>query len=108
MATAKIILLCLFSLTIGNKEFVDNYQGISIIGVAHNAKYGAAVVDADNFVYYIDKMKSWDRATIGRSVRVTGQVKVKKLKKTNVISTTIPLGYIKVIRSPVIELISDR
>lgn len=71
----------------------------TITGTAKDAKAGAVVVTTDNAVYYLDKLEAWSSDVVGKQVRVTGKVVVKKpvKHKGNEISAeiTTPINVIK-------------
>ena len=73
--------------------------GQTITGTAKDAKAGAVVVTTDNAVYYLDKLEAWSSDVVGKQVRVTGKVVVKKpgKHKENEISAeiTTPINVIK-------------
>jgi RNase P/RNase MRP subunit p29 len=55
--------------------------GQIITGTAKDAKAGAVVVTTDNAVYYLDRLEAWSSDVVGKQVRVTGKVVVKKPEK---------------------------
>jgi hypothetical protein len=84
-------------------------QDTTIVGKAVNAKYGALVVTTTEDGYYIDKLESWSPEMKEKTVRVTGKLIIKKIKKTKAktISGRITGQEIKIIRRPKIQLVSS-
>jgi hypothetical protein len=105
MLKIKLILLNLFVLLIFNAKTMYG-QDTTITGKANNAKNGAVVVTANDEVYYIDKLSSWNPEYIDKPVRITGKVEIKKIKKPKVISGGITAPSIKVIHKPKIEYLT--
>jgi len=52
---------------------------ITVIGTARNAAMGAVVVRDDGRVWYVDKLSEWDDKLLGKKVKVSGVVQVRKL-----------------------------
>jgi hypothetical protein len=105
MLNIKLTSLTLFVMLIFNVKTM-HAQDSTITGKTGNAKYGAVVVTTDDNVYYIDKLKAWEPAHINKDVRITGEIKVKKIKQPKVISGGITAPSIKVIHKPKIEYLT--
>jgi hypothetical protein len=105
MSKLKLILLNLFFMLIFGAKAM-NSQDTTIVGKAHNAKYGAVIVTSNNDVYYLDSLKSWSSEFIGKSVKVTGKISIKHLKRQKVISGGITSSQIIIIKKHKVELIS--
>lgn len=83
-------------------------QDTVIVGKAHHAKYGAAVVSSHDQVYYIDKLASWSSDMYEKNVKVAGRIVVRRVKKrTNTISGSINGPDIKIIMNPKIQILPD-
>lgn len=64
-----IIILCVLSITACSSK-----QMLTISGIAENAKLGA-IVEAEDGIYYIDKLDSWDKSIYGKRVTVSGKLR---------------------------------
>lgn len=106
MSKFKIGLLSLFVMLVCNFKVIYS-QDTTIVGKASNAKYGAVVITASNDVYYLDTLKSWSSQFINKSVKVSGRIITKKIKKQKIISGTITSPNFKVIKKPKIEVLSN-
>jgi len=106
MLNIKLTSLTLFVILLFNVKTMYA-QDSTITGRAGNAKYGAVVVTADDKLYYIDKLTAWEPAHVNKPVKVTGKIKIKKLKQPKVPSGGIMASSIKVIHKPKIEYLAD-
>lgn len=53
----------------------------TIIGKAENAKAGAIVTSTkDQKMYYLDLVDSWHESIVGKTVKVTGTLKIEEIK----------------------------
>lgn len=102
MLNIKLTSLTLFVILLFNVKTMYA-QDSTITGRAGNAKYGAVVVTADDKLYYIDKLTAWEPAHVNKPVRITGKIKIKKLKQPKVSSGGIMAPSIKVIHKAKIE-----
>lgn len=57
----------------------DQGAPTTVQGTARDAKLGAVVVAADGQVYFVEGLDAWEPGFLGRTVRVTGVVRHKKL-----------------------------
>lgn len=101
MMVMRISISILFVLLIGNPLLMLG-QVTTVTGTARDAKYGAVVVTANNEVYYLDKMETWNKEMIGKQVRVAGKVVVREPKQTDTISAEITTP-VKIIKRPKVE-----
>lgn len=104
MSNFKQLIQNLFPILIFTVFSMQN-QNISVVGIANNAKYGAVVVTSNSEVYYIHGLESWESTFIGKQVKVTGKLLIKKLKKTEEIEGRITSPDVKIIKKSNIELI---
>ena len=78
---------------------------ITIIGKALNSK-GSAIVQTEKDFYLIDGLDNWDSKFYGKTVKVSGRLKVVVHKKQSTDSIVVQerMGKIKIIKKPVWEL----
>ncbi|HNR75055.1 MAG TPA: hypothetical protein PKH83_12635 [Cyclobacteriaceae bacterium] len=96
----RIIIVFILLITTSTTMFG---QVTTISGIAKDAKYGAVVVTDTNEVYYLDKLESWDKNRVGKTVVVTGKVVTRKPRKSDAISADITTP-IKLIKKPEIKI----
>jgi hypothetical protein len=102
----KSLFVIIFSLTFlfGKSEVMIDNDTV-LVGRARNAKLGAVIMSANNEVYYVDDLKSWDSIHLDKEVRVSGKLIIKKMKRTKKISTNITSPEIKVIKNAKVEVL---
>lgn len=54
-------------------------QAITLAGLAENAHQGALVTLSDGSEVYVAGLRRWDRALLGKRVKVTGRLQREKL-----------------------------
>jgi hypothetical protein len=91
----------LFLAVVSLKSDRGIYQKIEVIGKAINAKAGAVVVTDDERVFYLDELDKWNENFYEKRVKVTGKLRIKKLKLRNGIEVRGEIeGPQKIIKRP--------
>jgi hypothetical protein len=77
-----------------------------VIGRAENEKAGATVMsDSDKKRYYVDGIHSWDEGTVGKMVKVTGELVVmENYPKHQEEEVQEMIGIKRIIKKPKWEL----
>ncbi len=106
----KTIQILIFFLILYSCATTKKKEPVIIIGQATNTKIGAIVTsNYDQKVYYIDSISGWNEDIIGKQIKVSGDLILKKLEpkpKINGITQQQTIGVIQVILNPIWELVS--
>lgn len=106
MPKKKLLLTCILFILLCKAENVL-CQDTTIVGKAGNALYGAVIVTQNDEVFYIDSYSSWDQAYLGKLVKVKGRIITKKIRNRRLFDSGITSPYIRIVKRPEIELLSD-
>ncbi len=72
------ILLIFFSVDLNKCGNTPNKPRVIVIGIATPMKHNACIMTDQNVRYYLDGIDDWDDEIIGKKVKVTGRLVIKR------------------------------